>query len=175
MKIAASWVVPALPLLFLVGCAAPDSVSLDPGLEAAQLKLAPLDCPIDFDGISDKVDQRRVQGYWQGGTELENLSVYVNESIGSWLPIGTADASPARLQLALHQLHAQSKATATYFNVVFRMSVADSPAEYVRGRYSSMTWFGTPEEFQIKMQRAINEALAGVYRSLKEHCEDAAN
>jgi len=52
------------------------SVSLDSDLDSAQLRQLVLSCVFDFDGISGSIDQRRVQGYWYSGTDLENLSTY---------------------------------------------------------------------------------------------------
>lgn len=164
----------ALPLLFLVGCAAPDSVSLDPDLESPELSRPELGCPFEFDGTSEAFDRRQVQGYWHKGTELENLSGYIDGHIESWLPAAPPKGAPARLQVALYRLNSENKSTATFFNVVLRVSIGNAEPAYLRGRYSSITWFGTPEEFRIKVQRAVNEALTELHRHLEDHCGDAA-
>lgn len=164
----------AVPLLLLVGCAAPKSVSLDPDLDAAQLRQPVLACSFEFDGITDEFDHRRVQGYWFNGTDLENLSAYIDEHIGSWLPGASVLAKPTRLEVALYRLTSESKSTATFFNVVLRVRAGDAAPEYLRGRYSSITWFGTPEEFQVKVQRAVNEALTELHGLLERRCEKAA-
>jgi len=163
----------ALPFMVLVGCAAPQSVSLDPDLGSAQLRHPVLSCAFEFDGISDPIDQRRVQGYWFSGTDLENLSTYIDGHIGSWLPDVSVNRQSTRLEVALYRLYSESKSTATFFNVVFRVRAGTPEPEYLRGRYSSITWFGTPEEFQIKMQRAVNEALTELHGRLEERCEEA--
>lgn len=164
----------ALPFTVLVGCAAPGAVSLDPDLDSAQLRQPVLSCAFEFDGISDSLEQRRVQGYWYSGSDLKNLSVYIDEQIDSWLPDASADRQSAKLKVALFRLHAESKSTATFFNVVFRVRAGTPEPAYIRGRYSSITWFGTPEEFQIKMQRAVNAALTELHGRLEEHCQEGA-
>lgn len=165
----------ALPFTVLAGCAAPRSVSLDPDLGSAQLHLPLLSCAFEFDGISDSIEQRRLQGYWYSGTDLENLSTYIDEHIVSWLPDASVNRQPTKLEVALYRLYSESKSTATFFNVVFRVRAGALEPEYLRGRYSSITWFGTPDEFQVKMQRAVNEALTGLHGHLEERCEEPAN
>ncbi len=78
-----------------------------------------------------------------------------------------------KLEVALYRLYSESKSTATFFNVVFRVRAGTPEPEYLRGRYSSITWFGTPEKFQIKMPRAVNEALTELHGRLEERCEEA--
>ncbi|MCA1780461.1 MAG: hypothetical protein LC637_14120 [Xanthomonadaceae bacterium] len=168
------WLLLASLLMVLVGCAAPGSVSLDSNLESAQLRHPALSCAFEFDGISDSIDQRRVQGYGYSGIDLENLSTYIDKHIGSWLPDAFVNRQSMKLEVALYRLYSENKSTATFFNVVFRVRAGTSEPEYLRGRYSSITWFGTPEEFQISMQRAVNEALTELHGRLEERCEETA-
>lgn len=169
-----AWFAFPLQILFLVGCAAPRSVSIDPDLDSAQLRQPPLSCAFEFDGIFDPVDQRRVEGYWYSGTELEDLAAYIDAHIGSWFPDASGSDGSPKLAVALYRLSSESKSTATFFNVVLQVKTGNHEPEYLRGRYSSITWFGTPEEFQVKMQRAVNQALAELHGRLEQHCEEAS-
>ena len=64
----------------------------------------------------------------------------------------------------------KSKSTAAFYNVVFALQMGKGKRDFIRGQYSSMTWFATLEELEAKMQRAVNEGLIELHASLEARC-----
>jgi len=158
----------------LTSCASPGSKTVDfsDASEALQLELPALSCGYDFAGLVDARPQRNVRAY-RSPASLKNLQTYIEQEIRSWMPSDEIGQQSIPVHLELLRFYHEPKSTAAFFNIVFGLQVNSGPREFIRGQYSSMTWVGTEEELQAKMQRSVNAGLVELHETLEARCEQA--